>query len=275
MVNIYIMKYVKTFEELRLDKLKSMSPGKDQKGVRGWKGSNNYKFVRHQNAKAKRAEGKKIVNDVLKGEEPKINENLKSIVAGALLGLSTILSSPLKSQDMFDISNPIGFTNPMSPNNPVGIMNPASPISIYNTTNQSSGGSYYFTYYRDETIKEIDQIGVKDENLIKSKTELSKEPLDIDVDTVYQSLKLYTEINLYKDLANVLDTINKVNIEQVSKMSQSEKEDTRSHLLKIIENLKLMQRDVDGYNTEKYICISLIVLMVGLLLGTIVAIARI
>jgi hypothetical protein len=76
------MKHLQTFEsysineEIRLDRLHWYSGvTKDSKpGVKGWKGSKNSKYVRHQGNKATRMNAKKFSKEILKGnDEPDID----------------------------------------------------------------------------------------------------------------------------------------------------------------------------------------------------------
>lgn len=269
------MKYVKAFEEYRMDKgtWYGQPKGEDRKpGAKGYKGKSrkDYQRAKHQTVKADREEGKLIGVKAKKGQlDESVNENLKTVVAGLLIGLSSLISNPSKAQydDMFNPSNPIGFTNPMSPNNPTGIMNPSSPINIYNNMGQGNSEPtyYYFNDNRQKVLDELNKLEIKDENLKKAKTELSKDAREVDSKLVIEYLKAYSEINKYQDIKGVLDTFDKVSSVDFKNMSSKEKEEHKSTLLRAIEQLKEMQKSVSNYNTDQFVLIALLSIC-GLLL---------
>ena len=204
------------------------------------------------------------------------NENLKSIVAGTLFTISSLISKDIKGQqDMFDPGNPIGYTNPLSPNNPSGIMNPANPNSIYYMNDDNTGGSLYYTYYRDQMLGELNKISIKDTLLSQIKNDLSKEDvLDVDVDKVTSELKQFCDSKGYTDLSSILEDVDDIDVDKLNAMDKSDVEPLKKHLLNITYNLHRMSNDIDTYNMDKYICLSLIALCVILILGVVVMILR-
>jgi len=204
------------------------------------------------------------------------NENLKSIVAGTLLTISSLISNDIKGQqDMFDPANPIGYTNPMSPNNPSGIMNPANPNSLYYMNDNNTGGDLYYTYYRDQMLKELSKIDIKDSTLIQIKNDLSKEDvLDVDVDKVTSELKQFCDNKGYSDLSSILGDVDDIDVDQLNGMDKSDIEPLKKHLLEITYNLHRMSNDINTYNIEKYICLSLLAICVVDLLALIVMMVR-
>lgn len=205
-----------------------------------------------------------------------VNENLKSVVAGTLLALTSLISKDAKGQqDMFDPGNPIGYTNPMSPNNPSGIMNPANPNSIYYMNQDDNSGSLYYTYYRDQILKELSAIDIKDTLLVQIKNDLSQEDvLDVDVDKVTAELKSFCDKQGFTDLSAILNDVDDIDVDKLNDMNTSDIKSLKKHLIEVTYDLKRMSDDIDSYNLSKYICLSLIAVLVFIILAFVVAVIR-
>lgn len=208
-------------------------------------------------------------------DEP-VNESLKSVVAGTLLAITSLISKDIKGQqDMFDPTNPIGYTSPMSPNNPSGIMNPANPNSIYYMNQDDNSGSLYYTYYRDQILEELNAIDIKDTLLVKIKNDLSKEDvLDVDVDKVTSELKSFCNKQGYTDLSSILNDVDDIDVDKLNNMSEGDIKDLKKHLIETIYNFKRMSNDIDSYNLSKYICLSLIAVLVFVILAFVIYVIR-
>lgn len=173
------------------------------------------------------------------------NESLKSVILGALMTLSTLAHG----QDL---------------------LNPANPISPLNPSNQSpSKEEIEFNQLREDILAEINSIRLDDSNLIKMKTELSKDIHNIDVDKVIGELKSYCLTNNLTDLSEVMDTLSKVDISKLKRGSEQ-----RDRLVVMISDLKKMAELDKNSNIINWIIIGLIILLILVMVGTMVYLRR-
>jgi len=173
----------------------------------------------------------------------KIDENLKSVISGALLGLSTLISSPMSGKSILDPSNPIGLTNPISPLNPLN--NESDELSSYDI-------------HRVELLKELDKIDIKDVTLLKVKSLIESEPNSKDeFNEILNLLRDFAETNGFNDVVPIIDSISDIDIDRINDLEYSE--ENRKHLQKIIVELKEMR---DYANMDNIIGWSLLTFLI-------------
>ena len=173
----------------------------------------------------------------------KVDENLKSVISGALLGLSTLISGPVSGKSILDPSNPIGLTNPLSPLNPLN--NESDELSSYDI-------------HRVELLKELDKIDIKDVTLLKVKSLIESEPNSKDeFNEILNLLRDFAETNGFNDVVPIIDSISDIDIDSINDLEYSE--ENRKHLQKIIVELKEMR---DYANMDNIIGWSLLTFLI-------------
>ena len=173
----------------------------------------------------------------------KIDENLKSVISGALLSLSTLVSNPMSGKSILDPSNPIGLTNPISPLNPLN--NESDELSSYDI-------------HRVELLKELDKIDIKDVTLLKVKSLIESEPNSKDeFNEILNLLRDFAETNGFNDVVPIIDSISDIDIDRINDLEYSE--ENRKHLQKIIVELKEMR---DYANMDNIIGWSLLTFLI-------------
>lgn len=188
-------------------------------------------------------------------QSEKLDEGLKSVIAGALLSLSTIISSPVKGQnDLLDPTNPIGLTNP------------ASPLSLTNPNSLMYGdpddGPTSYDVNKIEILQELDKIDIKDTTLIKVKSLIEKEPESKeDFNQILELLKEFAQNKGYTDVLPIIEEISKIDIDKLNKVEY--KEDAKKRLQKIIIDLKEMRNYTSEQDILLWIFIGLIILAVS------------
>lgn len=155
----------------------------------------------------------------------KVDENLKSVISGALLGLSTLISGPVSGKSILDPSNPIGLTNPLSPLNPLN--NESDELSSYDI-------------HKVELLKELDKIDIKDASLLKVKSLIESEPNSKEeFNEILNLLRGFAETNGFNDVVPIIDSISDIDIDRINDLEY--REENRKHLQKIIVELKEMR----------------------------------
>ena len=155
----------------------------------------------------------------------KIDENLKSVISGALLGLSTLISGPVSGKSILDPSNPIGLTNPLSPLNPLN--NESDELSSYDI-------------HRVELLKELDKIDIKDVTLLKVKSLIESEPNSKEeFNEILNLLRDFAETNGFNDVVPIIDSISDIDIDRINDLEY--REENRKHLQRIVVDLKEMR----------------------------------
>jgi hypothetical protein len=153
-----------------------------------------------------------------------VNESWKNTLSGILLGLSTLLSSSSKSQDI--------LTNPGSP---------ASPIwqAQQQINNQDGGYSdnteAYIESYRILLIREVNKINIDNDTLYqKIKNEINKDDINTklvkrylkqaigeskydDLDSIYKSFDINSDYGDKQSLLNCIDDLNQISHYQTNK----------------------------------------------------------
>ena len=155
----------------------------------------------------------------------KVDENLKSVISGALLGLSTLISGPVSGKSILDPSNPIGLTNPLSPLNPLN--NESDELSSYDI-------------HRVELLKELDKIDIKDVTLLKVKSLIESEPNSKEeFNEILNLLRDFAETNGFNDVVPIIDSISDIDIDRINDLEY--REENRKHLQRIVVDLKEMR----------------------------------
>lgn len=155
----------------------------------------------------------------------KIDENLKSVISGALLGLSTLISPPM-SGSLLDPSNPIGLTNPISPLNPLN--------------NDESDELSSYDIHKVELLKELDKIDIKDATLLKVKSLIESAPnSNEEFNEILNLLRGFAETNGFNDVVPIIDSISDIDIDKINDLEY--REENRKHLQKILVELKDMR----------------------------------
>lgn len=191
-------------------------------------------------------------------QSEKLDEGLKSVIAGALLSLSTIISSPVKGQnDLLDPTNPIGLTNPASP---LSLTNPNSPM--YGGTRDPDDGPTSYDVNKIEILQELDKIDIKDTTLIKVKSLIEKEPESKeDFNQILELLKEFAQNKGYADVLPIIEEISKIDIDKLNDVEY--KEDAKKRLQKIIIDLKEMRNYTSEQDILLWFFIGLIILAVS------------
>lgn len=191
-------------------------------------------------------------------QSEKLDEGLKSVIAGALLSLSTIISSPVKGQnDLLDPTNPIGLTNPASP---LSLTNPNS--LMYGGTRDPDDGPTSYDVNKIKILQELDKIDIKDTTLIKVKSLIEKEPESKeDFNQILELLKEFAQNKGYTDVLPIIEEISKIDIDKLNKVEY--KEDAKKRLQKIIIDLKEMRNYTSEQDILLWIFIGLIILAVS------------
>lgn len=191
-------------------------------------------------------------------QSEKLDEGLKSVIAGALLSLSTIISSPVKGQnDLLDPTNPIGLTNPASP---LSLTNPNSPM--YGGTRDPDNGPTSYDVNKIEILQELDKIDIKDTTLIKVKSLIEKEPESKeDFNQILELLKEFAQNKGYTDVLPIIEEISKIDIDKLNDVEY--KEDAKKRLQKIIIDLKEMRNYTSEQDILLWVFIGLIILSVS------------
>lgn len=172
----------------------------------------------------------------------KIDENLKSVISGALLGLSTLISPPM-SGSILDPSNPMGLTNPLSPLNPLN--------------NDDSDELSSYDIHKVELLEELDKIDIKDATLLKVKSLIESEPNSKEeFNEILNLLRGFAESNEFNDVVPIIDSISDIDIDRINDLEY--REENRKHLQKIIVELKEMR---DYANIDNIIGWSLLTLL--------------
>ena len=155
----------------------------------------------------------------------KIDENLKSVISGALLGLSTLISGPVSGKSILDPSNPMGLTNPLSPLNPLN--NESDELSSYDI-------------HKVELLKELDKIDIKDASLLKVKSLIESEPNSKEeFNEILNLLRGFAETNGFNDVVPIIDSISDIDIDRINDLEY--REENRKHLQRIVVDLKEMR----------------------------------
>lgn len=172
----------------------------------------------------------------------KIDENLKSVISGALLGLSTLISPPM-SGSILDPSNPIGLTNPLSPLNPLN--------------NDDSDELSSYDIHKVELLEELNKIDIKDATLLKVKSLIESEPNSKEeFNEILNLLRGFAESNEFNDVVPIIDSISDIDIDRINDLEY--REENRKHLQKILVELKEMR---DYANIDNIIGWSLLTLL--------------
>lgn len=173
----------------------------------------------------------------------KIDENLKSVISGALLGLSTLISNPM-SGSILDPSNPMGLTNPLSPLNPLN--------------NDDSDELSSYDIHKVELLKELDKIDIKDATLLKVKSLIESEPNSKEeFNEILNLLRGFAESNEFNDVVPIIDSISDIDIDRINDLEY--REENRKHLQKILVELKEMR---DYANLDNIVGWSLLTFLI-------------
>ena len=155
----------------------------------------------------------------------KVDESLRSVISGALLSLSTLVSGPASGKSILDPSNPIGLTNPISPLNPLN--NESDELSSYDV-------------HKVELLKELDKIDIKDADLLKAKSLIESEPSSKEeFNEILNILRGFAESNGFNDVVPIIDSISDIDIDRINDLEY--REENRKHLQRIVVELKEMR----------------------------------
>ena len=155
----------------------------------------------------------------------KVDENLKSVISGALLSLSTLISGPVSGKSILDPSNPMGITNPISPLNPLN--NESDELSSYDI-------------HRVELLEELNKIDIKDVTLLKVKSLIESEPNSKEeFNEILNLLRGFAETNGFNDVVPIIDSISDIDIDRINDLEY--REENRKHLQRIVVDLKEMR----------------------------------
>ena len=155
----------------------------------------------------------------------KVDENLKSVISGALLSLSTLISGPVSGKSILDPSNPMGITNPISPLNPLN--NESDELSSYDI-------------HRVELLEELNKIDIKDVTLLKVKSLIESEPNSKEeFNEILNLLRGFAETNGFNDVVPIIDSISDIDIDRINDLEY--REENRKHLQRIVVELKEMR----------------------------------
>lgn len=155
----------------------------------------------------------------------KVDESLRSVISGALLSLSTLVSGPASGKSILDPSNPIGLTNPISPLNPL---------------NSQSDELSSYDIHKVELLKELDKIDIKDADLLKVKSLIESAPNSKEeFNEILNLLRGFAESNGFNDVVPIIDSISDIDIDRINDLEY--REENRKHLQRIVVELKEMR----------------------------------
>lgn len=155
----------------------------------------------------------------------KVDESLRSVISGALLSLSTLVSGPASGKSILDPSNPIGLTNPISPLNPL---------------NSQSDELSSYDVHKLELLKELDKIDIKDADLLKVKSLIESAPNSKEeFNEILNLLRGFAESNGFNDVVPIIDSISDIDIDRINDLEY--REENRKHLQRIVVELKEMR----------------------------------
>lgn len=173
-------------------------------------------------------------------QSEKIDENLKSVIAGALLSLSTLLSN---KADAFGGHSSFSHTSHMlNPSNPV------SPLRSYGNSDPSES----------EISREIDKMDIKDAELIKIKISIDDGiQSEQEFHNIVADLKKFANLKGYSNIIPILDEISLIDFDRMKDSKYNE--ELKNRLEEIIANLDEM-KDIFKYDKELNITAVLIVI---------------
>jgi len=176
-----------------------------------------------------------------------VDESMKSVISGALLGLSTLVSGPVSGKSILDPSNPMGITNPISPLNPLN--------------NDESDELSSYDVHRVELLEELDKIDIKDANLLKVKSLIEREPSSKDeFNEILNLLRGFAESNGFNDVVPIIDSISDIDIDRINDLEY--REENRKHLQNILVELKEMRDYAAMDNVIGWSLLSFLILAV-------------
>ena len=186
-----------------------------------------------------------------------IDESVKNKLLTILISMSSFLG--VKSQNMLDPNNPVGYTNPLSPVNPGGIMNPSNPNSIYYTNqNQYQDGDVKLGIdYIHEIEGELDNlmVDVKDPDLISLSKDIRKSG-DIDIDDFLERYeKVIIKLGLQKEFGEITKEFKGLSRDGEFYNKYDKHVGVPNKIWRILDKLKGLQE----YRSERNIAVSILV----------------
>ena len=178
-----------------------------------------------------------------------VNENLKSVLAGVLLSLSTLAHA---DDNLF---TPQNIYTPGTLANTV-----IDPYDLYKNKDDNEKPLFEYEEDRNKILQALSKMDLKDSILIKLKGELSVDVEDINIKQVTQDLINYCNKNNFKDLSKILSGANIV-IDQ-SNVKTVDVAEKKVHLLEIIKSLHEMESNIDANNNILLGAIAFCILLV-------------